>query len=355
MRLSRLLAVLLLNVACGGAPTAPTTPTADRWAGVVDVVQRAVTANAVSGLGLNIYDSRDQLVFSRMFGDFTPDRRVAVASASKLVSGMVLLDLVAKGRLSLDTTTAAILGWGGPEGSITLRQLLSFTSGLAPENACTAIATATLAQCAEAIRATGLVAPPGTRYDYGGSHLQVAGRMAEVVTGLSWNILFRQTLATPLGLDSSVTYFTAPRQLRGTTNPLVAGGLRATMQEYAALLAVAHHRGTFRGLTIASPALFDLQAREPFPRVTIGTSPFADFGIPFRYGLSAWLECPTPVAGCATISSPGAFGWIPWLDRSTGYYAIIGTEISDPGGGVSAFSVSLAQQLKPLIQTALAR
>jgi CubicO group peptidase (beta-lactamase class C family) len=334
--------------------TSSTSPGDEPWSAVDAAVARAVAANRVTGLGLSVYDDRDQLVFSKMYGDFAPDRRVAVASASKLVSGMVLLDLVAKGRLSLDTTTAAILGWTGPEGAITLRQLLSFTSGLAPENDCTGIALATLAQCADAIRATGLVAPPGTRFDYGGSHLQVAGRMAEVVTAQSWNALFRQTLTAPLGLPADVEYYTGPRQLRGTTNPLVAGGLRASMQEYAALLAVAYHRGSFGSLTLATPALFDLQAREPFPAVSIGNSPFRQIGLPYRYGLSAWLECETPASGCAAISSPGAFGWTPWLDREAGYYAIIGTEISDPGSGVVAFSVSLAQELKPLIRAALA-
>ncbi len=351
MRIVPLLIAASLAIGC----TTATTPVDQTWSAVDAAVARAVTANGVAGLGLAVYDDRDQLVFSKMYGDFAPDRRVAVASASKLVSGMVLLDLVATGRLSLDTTTAAVLGWTGPEGAITLRQLLSFTSGLAPENDCTGIALATLAQCAEAIRATGLVAPPGTRFDYGGSHLQVAGRMAEVVTGLSWNALFRQTLTAPLGLPSEVEYYTGPRQLRGTTNPLVAGGLRASMREYAALLGVAYHRGRFGSLSVATPALFDLQAREPFPGVTIGTSPFRQIGLPYRYGLSAWLECEAPANGCAAISSPGAFGWTPWLDRDAGYYAIIGTEISDPGSGVVAFSVSLAQELKPLIRTALAR
>jgi CubicO group peptidase (beta-lactamase class C family) len=72
-----------------------------------------------------------------MYGDFSPDRRVAIASASKLVSGVTLFRLIDQGYLSLDSTTGQVLGWTGDEGAITLRELMSFTSGLQPENRCT--------------------------------------------------------------------------------------------------------------------------------------------------------------------------------------------------------------------------
>jgi hypothetical protein len=56
---------------------------------------------------------------------------------------------------------------------------------------------------------------------------------------------------------------------------------------------------------------------------------------------------------CEQLSSPGAFGFTPWLDRDVGYYAILGMEVSESNNGVVSFSVSLAQQLKPLIREAL--
>ena len=45
------------------------------------------------------------------------------------------------------STTGAVLGWTGPQGAITLRQLLSFTSGLEREAPCTLLAGITLADC----------------------------------------------------------------------------------------------------------------------------------------------------------------------------------------------------------------
>jgi CubicO group peptidase (beta-lactamase class C family) len=162
-------------------------------------------------------------------------------------------------------------------------------------------------------------------------------------------------LARPLALSAASIYYTFPRQAIGTTNPLVAGGLRATMDEYARILSIAFHRGTYQGQRLAASALFDEQAREPYPGVSIGNSPFAQLGLPYRYGLAAWLECTTPAAGCAVLSSPGAFGWTPWVDRDGGYYAVLGMEVSESQSGVVAFSVQLAQQLQPEIRRALGR
>ncbi|HWO22389.1 MAG TPA: serine hydrolase domain-containing protein [Kofleriaceae bacterium] len=349
--------------ACGsGAPArddaAPTTDAdaADRWVEVDRIARDAFAAQGIAGMGLAIYDAMDRKVFERMYGDFAPDRQVAVASASKLVAGMVLLDVVGRGMLSLDSTTGGVLGWTGPNAAITLRQLLSFTSGLPPEAACTREVQTTLAECVQTIAGTTAVAPPGTRFDYGSVHLAVAGRMAEVATSKLWNRLFADTLATPLGLPASDRYYTAPRQALGLMNPLVAGGLRASMNDYAQLLATAFHRGSYRGLAIGTPALFDQQAIAPYPGAVIGQSPYVSVGYDYRYGLAAWLECATPAAGCATISSPGAFGWTPWLDRAAGFYAILGMEIAGTGGGtdgVVSFSVHLAQELKPAITAAL--
>jgi len=144
-------------------------------------------------------------------------------------------------------------------------------------------------------------------------------------------------------------------QAIGTTNPLIAGGLRTSMKEYANFLALVFHRGTSRGLTIGTPALYDEQAREVSPAPIIDYSPVQAIGLPYHYGLTAWLGCGTPATGCDDLSSPGAFGFTPWLDRAAGYYAILGMEL-DRGSveaGVVDFAVKLQQQLEPLIREQL--
>ncbi len=320
----------------------------------VDAVIEAARAKVTPtpALAFSLYDKDDRLVYTKSFGDFAPDRRVALASASKMVSGLVIFTLIGKGSLSLDSTTGAILGWSPPNDTITLRHLLSFTSGLPPEAACTAVPTLTLAECVDTISKTTAKAAPGAQFEYGSTHLHVAARMAEVVSGKNWNALFDEAVKQPLGLPAEVAYFTAPRKSIGQQNPLIAGGMRASMDDYAKILGAIFHRG---GAVAAPAALFDLQANEPFPGVTIANSPMQKIGQPFRYGLTAWLECATPATGCQTVSSAGAFGFTPWADRDVGYYAMLGMQLENTEGGVVSFSVALQQSLKPLIPGLLAR
>jgi serine-type D-Ala-D-Ala carboxypeptidase/endopeptidase len=161
-------------------------------------------------------------------------------------------------------------------------------------------------------------------------------------------------LKAPLDLASpDLAWYTAPRQAAGTTNPLVAGGIRATMNEYARILALDFNRGVHQGDRLIADALFTAQSTEPYPNAVIGNSPFVNAGFNFHYGLAAWLECPPPATNCAVLSSPGAFGFTPWFDRDAGYYAILGMEVTESQSGVVAFAVNLAQDLKPLIRAAL--
>jgi CubicO group peptidase (beta-lactamase class C family) len=338
----------MLLSACGGGGDEPSVP--DAFAQVDSAARAAYVEHGVP-MGLAVYKADGTKVFERMYGDFAPDRRVAIASASKLVAGVTLFRLIDEGYLSLDSTTAEVLGWTGTKGEITLRHLLSFTSGLEPENACTVQPGITLADCVDEIAQGDLLAPPGTRFDYGSTHLHVAARMAEVAVGAEWNAIYEQQLRLPLQLSPEFVYYSAPRQVIGANpiNPLIAGGMRASMNDYANVLRFVYDKGRWQGAQLLAPGIFDQQTIEPYPNVIIGSTPSA---LNARYGLTAWLECATPSTGCSTISSPGAFGFTPWLDRATGYYAILGMELDDlrADRGIGPL---IQQTLKPLIVEAV--
>lgn len=331
----------------------------------------AVDAKLLSGLnpdagqndyGLVVWDVNNQIVHQKMVGSITGDQRFSIASASKLVAGMVLLDVVGRGLLTLDSTTGDVLHWTGPAASITLRHLMSFTSGMKASDDCINQNAITLQACAASILASNqtLAHAPGTFYDYGPTHLQVAAAMAEVATGKTWAQLFAETIQIPLGLSAEVAHFTFPNQPTrnpNKQNPNIAGGMRASILEYGKILSVAFHKGQPPApLQLATPALFDEQAKQPYPDCVVETdnSPYARAGFPqYKYGLSAWLECTTPASGCQQVSSPGAWGFTPWFDREHHYMAILGMQMARAGGGVVTFAVSMADDLKPLIQAAL--
>ncbi|MBB6092241.1 CubicO group peptidase (beta-lactamase class C family) [Povalibacter uvarum] len=348
---------LLAGCSGGGSGDSPDEPEpqppASAFAQVDAAANAAFVTQGMSGMGLAIYDASGAKVFERMYGTFSADQRVAIASASKMVAGTTIFRLIDKGYLSLDSTTGEVLGWTGEKGTITVRHLLSFTSGLGPENLCTVVANLTLAQCVDTIEQQDLVATPGTRFDYGSTHLQVAARMAEVRVGSAWNDIFAAELLQPLALPADIRFYSQPLQADGTTNPLIAGGLRMSMNEYGRILQFIFDKGRWQGSALMQPTLFDLQNREPYPDVVIGQSPAVGNGFAFRYGLTAWLECSTPATGCADFSSPGAFGFTPWIDRQSGYFAILGMELRNNSSGIVSFAVSLEQQLKPLIAEAV--
>jgi D-alanyl-D-alanine-carboxypeptidase/D-alanyl-D-alanine-endopeptidase len=314
----------------------------------VDSAARAAfESEGIPGMGLAIYNREGVKVFEHMYGTFSADARVPIASASKLVSGVALFRLMDAGYLSLDTTTGQALGWTGDHAPITLRQLMSFTSGLAPENRCTYDPSVSLDECVTTISQTELTSTPGTRFDYGSVHLEVAGRMAEVVTGKPWNELFAQEIRGPLGLPADILYYANPLRGAGTDNPLLAGGLVVSMNEYEHILHFVFDEGVWQGTALLAPDLFATQTIDPYPDAVIGKSP----GGMLRYGLTAWLECSTPQTGCHQISSPGAFGFTPWIDRDAGYYAILGMQ--DMNNSKTHFGAGLEQELKPLIVQAL--
>lgn len=56
-----------------------------------------------------------------------------------------------------------------------------------------------------------------------------------------------------------------PNASTGTSTPLIAGGLRATMNEYAKIPRFGYDRGVWQGQRLISAGLFDAQSTEPYP------------------------------------------------------------------------------------------
>ena len=131
--------------------------------------------------------------YTRAGGNLGSNARVALASASKGPAALVLLSLVRDGLLDLDMPVSAYLGssisWPAAKAAITLRMLLDHTSGIPYSSTCLADTATTLAACTQEIADTALVFSPGTRFGYSGAGYQVAGYIAQQVSGVAWNTL----------------------------------------------------------------------------------------------------------------------------------------------------------------------
>ncbi|PSK97535.1 CubicO group peptidase (beta-lactamase class C family) [Haloactinopolyspora alba] len=124
-----------------------------------------------------------------------------LASVSKLFTTIVVLQQVEAGRIELDAPVADYLPAFAANGKqdITVRQLLTHTSGLVPwiplwSN------WATVQERIDAVMNTTPRTEPGTAYDYSDLNMITAGLVAEEVTGRGLDELVRDGITEPLGM-----------------------------------------------------------------------------------------------------------------------------------------------------------
>ncbi len=259
--------------------------------------------------------------YAHSHGDSSSSTRYESASTSKLVSAVIILDLVDQGVLSLDTKAHDLLPFW-TESTVTLRQLLAFTSGFYDEPLCVNSASFDFETCVENIYTRNSASAPaaGSEFYYSSTHLQVAGLMAmKAVGAASWNEIFDAWKART-GLFATSTY-----DLPSASNPRLAGGMHWTADEYLAFL-----RALDQGALLEPATRAELFANQR-GSATVGASPAWDkVQEDWSYGLGNWLECPTAselgTFDCGAghrNSSPGAYGAYPFIDFDHHYIGIL--------------------------------
>jgi D-alanyl-D-alanine-carboxypeptidase/D-alanyl-D-alanine-endopeptidase len=364
----------------GGAPS---------FAILEDLLQDKVASGSISGYAVQIYDGDDTLLFESEGGvcqspqyacpsgnqPFTVDLVTGVASSSKWVTSTVLLaaidELVAEGTLpsvaaGLDTTVGTVLsgtcGAGnlGRGATVTLRQLLSFTSGLLPDHSCVGNNSFTMQRCACRILSDSADAevatpnagstanhaqPPGTVFKYGAAPQVIAAAMLEVATGESYASLFERLVRTPVGM--SATY----------QNPTeIAGSMRTSVRDYARFVRAIYHSGAPG--TLLSVEALEEQERNQLPAGVVRRSQLQP-GL--DYGLNTWRWCyrntdaetllafgrtpeaftPEDLLGvqdatCSEVHQQGhggKGGYQPFVDRPRGFYGVFAMREPSAGGG----------------------
>lgn len=320
MRLPAPLLAFLATVAGAlallAAPPARSVPLYD-FRPVTAEMQRFVTDLAVPGASLRV-NKQGIVVYRQAFGSYTLDTRIRIASATKWLSALVIARLVERGVLRWDSTVGQYFPTApAATHAMTLEQLFSHTSGLpADEDSCLSNPFFTLATCAERILTRPLIGTPGTVFGYGGNSMQVAGRMAELASGRSWDDLFIDEVVTPLGLQA--TDFTAGSSEPGyvrNRNARIGGGARSTLDDYGRVVDMVLARGRVGDVQYLLPATLDEMARDRTAGTGDVSRPPTSTGQ--GYGIGQWLQ---PIgAGLPPVqSSPGAFGFTPYVDRANG-------------------------------------
>lgn len=269
------------------------------------------------------------------------------ASTSKLVSAVIILRLVEQGYLSLaDRPQDWIESWPIESDdtlyTMTLAQLLSFTSGLTSAPPCLNSGSASFDTCVINIanENAGNGITPGQQFYYAGTHLQVAALMAIKARGVTtWQDVFTE-FKTQTGLFPTATY-----DLPSSSNPRIAGGMHWTGDEYMGFLKA------LRSNALLNPASMNDLLTDHTASATIAYSPVAaGLGEDWHYGFGLWHECQRSVYDCTAgtrVSSPGAYGAYPFWDRSKDYFGIVARQ-----GSLGTFpnGVAIERSVRPQME-----
>jgi len=334
--------------------------------GTFDSFDQAVSVfladHGLAGASAAVVHERCGSVHVQGYGAHASDRLYLMASASKVPSAGILLRLADRGLLDLDAPIGQYLAAPGGKPELTVAMLVSNSSGLiglvdnplyAPYR-CQYQAQGSLGDCALTIYTaddSADRAAPDSSFHYGGGQWQLAGGIAEAVSGLRWDELVEETYRQPCGLrrlgytnpfgiavqtgglrsifDYPAFFQADTRNLPASDNPSVEGGLFSDVSEYGRLLLM-HLRGgecdVGRVLSESSATRmrFDriLEAYSGSTAGQAGRTAGGDSGAFAGYGLGWWIDREHP----GVFADPGLYGSFPWLDLPRGYGAIIALE-----------------------------
>ncbi len=266
------------------------------------------------------------ILFEKSYGTFTPDTKVYVASAGKWVAAAVVAAVVDRTALGWDDPVEKWLPEfkGDPKGRIPLRNLLSHTSGVRPYLPDPRVDTYNYLDSAVAeILPLDTVFAYGTRFEYGGLGMQIAGSMAEKAAGREFEDLFQELIAHPLGMTHS--HFT-PVNTDGGHAPMLGGGLCTTLNDFMHFLKMIYHEGMYNGTQILKPETVQEMQKDQVGTATVKPDEYVARALGQHhngvYGLGEWRELVDEETGEAyQISSPGWAGAYPWINKRDGVYA----------------------------------
>jgi CubicO group peptidase (beta-lactamase class C family) len=151
----------------------------------------------------------------------TPDMRYAIGSISKQFTATAILLLQQEGKLSIDDPVSKFIPGLTRGNEVTIRQLLSHTSGYQdfwPQDYVmpTMIAATTPQSIADRWAKQPLDFDPGTRWQYSNTNYTLAGMVVEKASGMPFFQFVRTRILQPLGLNSAKDFDVNPRAVDAT-------------------------------------------------------------------------------------------------------------------------------------------
>ena len=319
------------------------------------VLSDYVDEENINGAAVVVVHPDHGIVHESYSGVFGPDRVSLIASAGKVISAGVLLHTAEQpgSAFDMEEPLTDVVDWAGGLPGVTAADLVTNTSGLSELaglgyvlNPCGFNLVGQVERCARAIASNRAddfdQKPPNEVYRYGGPQWQVAGGIAESVSGKSWDQLVSDAFTDPCDLDvlgfTSLSQFnllaTGARiypgafdgdvsRLAPTQNPLIEGGGYTTPHDYAKFLLMLLRGGKCGDTQVLSQDAIDLMMTDRLGQHGLQTSAGT--------GYSMGWQVDGPIR-----KDPGFFGAISWLDLEDGYgvyFVIENVALPGKGGG----------------------
>jgi CubicO group peptidase (beta-lactamase class C family) len=342
------------------APVPPLQPFVDQGeiAGAVTVVGRSTGIVSHEAFGKLRLDSSQPMPKDAVF---------RIASMTKPITALGIMMLVDQGKLTVDDPVEKHLPeFKGqmqvvkregdtlilkrPERPITLRDLLTHTSGLTgqlPAGLSNLYTKRhhTLAEAVMAFSQRPLEFAPGSKWSYCNPGIDTLGRVIEAASEMPYEEFLRKRLFGPLGM-ADTTFYPTPEQtqrlaglydrkegkLTPTTNPILAvpagakypvpaGGLYSTGPDLAKLYQMMLNKGRWGTTQIVSEASVGEMTRVQTGELKTGFVPGMGFG--FGWAVVREPQGVTSMLSPGSYGHGGAFGTQGWLDPMRDLYVIL--------------------------------
>jgi CubicO group peptidase (beta-lactamase class C family) len=317
--------------------------------GVGVAMQEMIAKNEIAG-AITVVVTKDKTVHFETTGladvaakrPLTPDTLFWIASMTKPVTGVAILMLQDEGKLNVADPVAKYLPEfanlktpSGKPANLTIAQLLTHTSGLGEAGGDAARQAKTLANLVPLWLAAPMQFEPGAKWQYCQSSINAAGRIVEVISGLSFDAFLQQRLFDPLGMSNTTFYPTTEQRARlitayaknrdtGELTPIPPrpefgprdrppqgnGGLYSTALDYARFCQMLLNGGALDGKRYLSAAALKFLATPQTGEIPTGffqNDTWGNRGKNYGWGLGTCV-LRTPHEGVAEMLSPGSYG-----------------------------------------------
>jgi CubicO group peptidase (beta-lactamase class C family) len=222
IRLAVFLTVIFLPLSFALAQTAASLDS------IPERMHDVIIANEVPG-AVTVVATRDSVLRMNAQGWADPEHKSLmrvdsifwIASMSKPITATAVLMLMEEGKLSIDdpiakyvSELAGLKTADGKTPRITLRHLLTHTSGMGEASDEEAKAARTLSDLIPAFASKPLAFEPGSKWKYCQSGILTLGRIVEIVSGVPFEVFLRKRIFDPLGMKDTTFYLSEAQMPR---------------------------------------------------------------------------------------------------------------------------------------------